>query len=291
MTPAPTRRLLIAASIGAAVALPARAQQAGPEAALAALEARHGGRLGVAAFDTGSGRSIRYRATERFAMCSTHKFLTAAAILALVDQGHLTMDRHVPYSRADLLEYAPVTRKNAGAGFMTVDTLCAAAIEWSDNTAANLLLGLIGGPAGWTRYARAIGDTVSRLDRTEPTLNTAIPGDPRDTTTPEAMVRNLQAVLLGKALSDVSRKHLQAMMLDSKITADLLQAGMPDGWRVGDKSGSGDHGARNDIGIILRPQGPPILASVYYTGSTESEVSRDHVIAQVGQIIVKAVGR
>ncbi len=292
MTRAPTRRSLVAA-VGAALALPAQAQpsaNAWARHALAALEAQHGGRLGVVSVDTGSGRSIRYRAAERFAMCSTHKFLTTAAALALVDQGGLALDRRVPYGRADLLEYAPVTRKNVDAGFMTVDALCAAAIEWSDNTAANLLLGLVGGPAGWTRYARAIGDTVSRLDRTELALNAAVPGDPRDTTTPAAMACNLQAVLRGQALSDASRSRLQAMMLGSKVTADLLQAGLPNGWRVGDKSGSGGHGTRNDVGIILPPEAAPILAAVYYTGTTEPISVTDHVIAEVGRIIVKSVG-
>ena len=137
-------------------------------AALEALEARNGGRLGVVALDTGSGRRIDYRAEERFAMCSTHKFLSAAAVLTMVDQGHMKLDRRVPFGPADLLEYAPIARKNVDAGLMTVDALCEAAIEWSDNTAGNLLLGLIGGPTGWTRYARSIGDTTSRLDRIEP---------------------------------------------------------------------------------------------------------------------------
>jgi beta-lactamase class A len=294
MTIALARRSLVAASIGVTLcrALPARARaareaEARAQRAVAALEARRGGRLGVAALDTGSGRTISHRAAERFAMCSTHKFLTAAAILAMVDQGHMTLDRPILYGRADLLEYAPIARKNVDAGFMTVDALCAAAIEWSDNTAENLLLGLIGGPAGWTRYARSIGDTISRLDRTEPTLNTAIPGDPRDTTTPEVMVRDLNALLLGEVLSDASCTCIENWMLGSTITGDLLRAGVPNGWRVGDKSGSGERGTRNDIAIIMPPQGAPILAAVFYTESTEPMPSRDHVIAEVGQIIAK----
>ncbi len=223
-------------------------------------------------------------------MCSTHKVLTAAAILTMVDQGHTALDQRVPYGRADLLDYAPVARRNADAGFMTVDALCAAAVGWSDNTAANLLLGLIGGPAGWTHYARSIGDTISRLDRIEPALNTAIPGDPRDTTTPEAMARDLNAVLLGKVLSDASRGRLESWMFGSTINGNLLRAGLPSGWRAGDKSGSGEHGTRNDIGIILSPRATQILESVYYTESTEPVSSREQVIAGVGQIIAQAFG-
>jgi beta-lactamase class A len=181
MTLTLTRRSIAATAFGAALcgALPARAQNAAADprseahlaqaqAAIRSLEARNGGRLGVVAVHTGSGGRISYRGDERFAMCSTHKFLTAAAVLAMVDRGEITLTQHVSYGHADLLDYAPVTRKNVDTGFMTVDGLCAAAIEWSDNTAENLLLKLIGGPPGWTRYARSIGDTVSRLDRFEP---------------------------------------------------------------------------------------------------------------------------
>jgi beta-lactamase class A len=173
---------------------------------------------------------------------------------------------------------------------MTVDALCEAAIEWSDNTAGNLLLGLIGGPTGWTRYARSIGDTTSRLDRIEPELNTAIPGDPRDTTTPGAMVRDLDVVLLGKALSDASRVQVENWLLDSKITGNLLHAGLPNGWHVGDKSGSGERGSRNDIAIIMPPEAAPILAAVFYTESAEPLPVREKVIAETGRIIAQTFG-
>ena len=296
-----TRRSLVALGIGATVCriLPVQAQAtpSTPDAlisetlsGLAALEARHGGRLGVVALDTASGRRVGHRADERFAMCSTHKFVSAAAILTRVDQGQLSLDRRVPYSKADLLSYAPITKEHVDTGFMTVEDLCAAAIVWSDNTAANLLLALLDGPAGWTRHVRSLGDTISRLDRTEPDLNSAIPGDARDTTTPDAMIHNLDAVLLGKSLSDASRAKLEGWMFAGKITATLLHAGLPDGWSVGDKSGAGDHGTRNDIGIIKPPRGAPILATVYYTESAEPMASREQVIAEVGRIIANTFG-
>ena len=263
---------------------------AATEAALTALEAAHGGRLGVAAFDADSGRRLGYRAAETFPMCSTHKFLSAAAVLALVDRGERHLDQPVPYSAADLLSYAPITRAHVADGSMTLGALCAAALQWSDNTAANLLLTQIGGPAGWTRYARSVGDTVSRLDRTEPTLNTAIPGDLRDTTTPNAMLGDLRAVLIGDALSEASRQTLEAWMLGGTITGPLLKAGVPKDWRVADKSGSGDHGTRNDIGILLRPHAPPILAAVYYTNSPAPTADQNAVIAAVARIIATRFG-
>lgn len=257
-------------------------------AELSALEAKNGGRLGVSALDTGSNRRLSYRADERFAMCSTHKFITVSAILKMVDLGTIKIDEHIHYSNADILSYAPITRQHLKTGFMTVGALCQAAIEWSDNTAANLLLGLIGGPSGWTRFARSIGDDVSRLDRTEPTLNTATPGDPRDTTSPAMMAHDLDSILLRNILSGPSRQLLTDWMLDNQITNSLLRAGMPKGWRVADKSGSGDNGTRNDVGLILPPlPRRPIIAAVYYTNSREAAHLRDALIAKTGQIIAQ----
>lgn len=224
-------------------------------------------------------------------MCSTSKLLTAAAILSWVERGELRLDRRVPFGPADLLEYAPITRAHAGVGAMTVGDLCAAAIQWSDNTAANLLLPLIGGPSGWTAYVRSIGDTASRLDRTEPAMNAATPGDPRDTTTPLAMLGDLDTLLLGGgALTAASSARLRAWLLGSRVTGHLLAAGVPLGWRVGDKSGAGDNGTRNDVGILLRPAGAPILIVVFLTGAAGGRGSQDAVIAEVGRTVVAAFG-
>jgi beta-lactamase class A len=283
-----SRRSLIVARAGAALASigSAHAKTGAPDD-LAALEAERGGRLGVSVLDTGTQRRLDYRADERFAMRSTHKFLTVAAILEQVDKGAISLDRKVAFTRTDLLSYAPIAKRHVDAGFMTVEALAAATTAWSDNTADNLLLALIGGPAGWTRYARSLGDDVSRLDRIESALNSAIPGDPRDTTTPAAMVRNLDRVLLGKALSDASRKRLEGWMFDSTITDTLLRAGMPEGWRVADKSGAGENGTRNDIGMITRPDAAPLLAAVYYTQAPGDMAAHDHVLAEVGLIIAR----
>jgi beta-lactamase class A len=284
-----SRRSLIAAGVGTAVASVGSARaKAGVVDDLAALETQRGGRLGVSVLDTGTHQRLDYRADERFAMCSTHKFLTVAAILEQVDRGAISLDRKVAFTRADLLPYAPVTKQHVDTGVMTVEALAAATTAWSDNTADNLLLALMGGPAGWTRYARSLGDSVSRLDRIESDLNSAIPGDPRDTTSPAAMVRNLDVVLLGKALSDASRMRLETWMFDSTITGTLLRAGMPEGWRVADKSGAGANGTRNDIGLITRPGAAPLLAAVYYTQAPGDMAAQDRVLADAGRIIARA---
>ncbi|WP_108473035.1 class A beta-lactamase [Rhodanobacter thiooxydans] len=255
-------------------------------ARLVALERRHGGRLGVAVLDTGSGRRIGHRVDERFAMCSTFKLLAAAAVLARVDRGVERLERRVVFDKDALVTYSPVTSHRVGAPGMTMAELCHAAITMSDNTAGNLLLHSLGGPAGWTAYARSLGDGVSRLDRIETELNEARPGDPRDTTTPAAMLANLHALLLGTALSDASRGQL-AGWLRANTTGDArLRAGVPAGWRVGDKTGSGNHAATNDVAIIWPPQRKPLLVAAYYAESTADADARNVVLAEVGRIAV-----
>src|SRR5215813_10801774 len=171
------------------------------------IEQRTGARIGVAAIDTGSGKRVDYRSGERYPMCSTFKFLAAAAVLKRVDEGKEKLDRFISYTANDILEYAPVTKAHLNDGGMTLGALCAAAIEQSDNTAGNLLLDAIGGPVGLTNFASSIGDEITRLDRKEPDLNSAIPGDERDTTTPAAMCADMQRLLLGSSLSESSRQH------------------------------------------------------------------------------------
>jgi len=255
------------------------------EERIAAIEARLGGRLGVAALDTASGRRIEHRGAERFPMCSTFKFLAAAAVLKRVDEKQDTLDRRIAYGQSDLLDYAPVTRQHLQEGGMSLSALCAAAIEYSDNTAANLLLGVIGGPGAITRYAASLGDGVTRLDRMEPILGEALPGDERDTTSPAAMLGNLQAILLGKALSAASRQTLEDWLVANTTGTRKLRAGLPAGWRVGDKTGSGDYGTTNDIAILWPPGRPPILVTAYFTGSTAPAAEREAALADVGRIV------
>lgn len=252
------------------------------EPKLASIERISGGRLGVAVLDIASGQRFGYRADERFPMCSTFKVLAVGAVLKRIDEGSENLNRVVHYTRGDVLEYAPVARLHVASG-MTVADLCEAAITLSDNTAANLLLKTIGGPAGVTAFARSLGDNMTRLDRTEPTLNAAIPGDPRDTSTPMWMLRDLQKLALGSMLSPASRKRLVAWLLACKTGKGKLRAGLPSGWKVGDKTGSGDRGTSNDLAIAWPGEHGPVLLAVYLTGTTVDRKQQDAAIAAVGR--------
>jgi beta-lactamase class A len=283
-----TRRALSQSLLAAPLILPLGAAKAWAEPDLAAIERRLGGRLGVAARST-DRVLVRHRADERFPLCSTFKVLAAAAVLARVDAGSEDLDQTVTYGAGDLLSYAPVTRKTLEAGGGTarisVSELCAAALEWSDNTAANLLLARLGGPEGLTAWLRATGDPLTRLDRTEPTLNSAIPGDPRDTTSPEAMRATLDRLLLGSVLSAPSRERLEGLMVACHTGARRLRAGLPKDWTVGDKTGSGDNGSVNDVAILRPPGRAPVTAAVYVTGSTAPAEVYDAAWAEIGRLI------
>jgi beta-lactamase class A len=223
-------------------------------------------------------------------MCSTFKLLAAAAILGRVDAGKERLDRRIAYAKSDLVTYSPVTEKHVDSG-MTLAALCEAAITVSDNTAANLLLAGLGRPDGVTAFARALGDTITRLDRNEPTLNEATPGDPRDTTTPAAMLANIRALVLGDALSPPSRDQLKAWLLANKTGDGRLRAGLPGDWAIGDKTGSGEFGTTNDVGIIWPPGRAPIVVTIYFTETRAALEQRIAVLASVGRAIADAVIR
>jgi beta-lactamase class A len=249
-----------------------------------ALEREHGGRLGVSILDTQTGRRIQHRAGERFLMCSTFKWLAAAAVLARVDRGTERLDRRVVFGKEVLLDYAPVTSKHVGAPGMSVADLCAAAVTLSDNTAANLLLASMGGPTAVTAFTRSLGDQTTRLDRTEPDLNVGSPGDIRDTTTSDAMLADLHRVLLGDRLSVGSRDLLLQWLRGCTTGLDALRAGLSANWTAGDKTGSGSHGETNDVAIIWPPQRKPLLVTAYYAGSHAEPAERKAVLAAVGRI-------
>jgi beta-lactamase class A len=253
-------------------------------ARLAALERRHGGRLGVAVLDTGNGRRIAHRADERFLMCSTCKLPIVAAVLARVDRGAEQLGRRVVFDKSALLSHAPICERRVGAPGMTVAELCHAAITVSDNTAANLLLASLGGPAAVTAYARSLGDDATRLDRDEPKLNLASPDGLLDTTTPRAMLADLQTLLLGQALSGASRRQLIAWLCASTTGLHMLRAGIPPAWRVGDKTGRGPRLETNDIAIVWPPGRLPLLVTAYYAESRATDAECVAVLAEVGRI-------
>jgi len=252
---------------------------------LGTLERQSGGRLGVAVTDTRTSTTAGHRLTGRFPMCSTFKVLACSAVLARVDQGRDTLDQPIAYVRGDLVAYSPITGAQVAQGHLSLGDLCAAGISFSDNTAANLILRHLGGPQAVTAFARQIGDRITRLDRTETTLNTAIPGDPRDTTTPAAMVANLHRLLVRDVLSPASRAQLLSWMRANTTGNARLRAGVPQGWRVGDKTGSGDHGTVNDVAILEPPGREPVLACVYLTQCPLPMDRANAIIAQVGAAV------
>lgn len=248
------------------------------------IESASGGRLGVAIRDTGSGAEFLHRADDRFPMTSTIKTLLAAAVLARVDAGQEQLGRRIAVQAADIVPYAPVTQQRVGTD-ISVAELCDATVAISDNSAANLLLRTLGGPARLTAWIRTLGDDVTRLDRIEPELNSAVAGDLRDTTTPRAMLRTVERLVLGNALSPASREQLTAWLLGNKVGATRLRAGLPASWRIADKTGAGANGTNNDVGVVWPPGHAPVLVAAYLTGSTADGPGRDRAIADVARLV------
>ncbi|MFH0129337.1 class A beta-lactamase [Variovorax sp. VaC1] len=287
------RTLLLAASVlplaGACTAWSQKGPQSSAEAQLAALESASGGRLGVVAFNTASGARVQHRAHERFPFCSTFKLMLSAAILERSAKDASLFTRRVNYSKGDLVSYSPVTEKNVATG-MTVAELCAATAQYSDNGAANLLLKILGGPPALTAFARSIGDQTFRLDRWETELNTAIPGDLRDTTTPAAMADSVQRLVLGDALGSAQREQLRTWLLGNTTSKERFLAGVPADWKVGDKTGSGDYGTTNDIGVLWPPAGAaPLVVTVYLTFPQKDAKGRNDVVASATRIVGTAL--
>jgi beta-lactamase class A len=296
-----TRRSVLTAIMGAALtgcgtaATPATAPTSAPPPSaappddpdLVALERRFGGRIGVHALDTGNGATVSHRGGERFLMASTAKLPLAAAVLDRAATEPALLDRLVRYGPEELLEYAPVTTQNVATG-MTVADLCEAALTVSDNTAANLLLELLGGPAAVTAFARGLGDATTRFDRSEPELNvSAGPDDERDTTTPAAIVGSIRAVTLGDGLQPAGREQLTAWLVANTTGDATIRAGVPAGWMVGDKTGTGEQGERNDVGIVLPPDRAPLVLAVYTDPDDPDSTAGNATIAEATAIAVR----
>ncbi|HDT0110656.1 TPA: class A beta-lactamase [Klebsiella pneumoniae subsp. pneumoniae] len=248
-----------------------------------------GARVGFSAYDVESDQHWEYHADQRFAMSSTFKTLACAALLQRVDAGQENLDRKVSFSESDLVTYSPVTEKYAGGQALSLSDLCEAALTMSDNTAANLILRVLGGPAQVTSFARGLGDGVTRLDRWETELNEAAPGDQRDTTTPNAMVKNLQSLLLGDALSVKSRDQLRDWLERNQVADGLFRAVVPEGWIVADRTGAGGFGSRSITAIIWPPERQPIIVALYLTETEASFSKRNDAIAEIGRALILTV--
>lgn len=249
------------------------------------LERESGGRLGVTLLDTGSGTRSGHRSDERFPLCSTFKVLLAAAVLRGVDSGQENLTRRVRFGAEAILEHAPVTKTGVGGDGMSLAELCDATMTFSDNTAANLLLTAIGGPAALTAFVKSLGDDATRLDRTEPALNEALPGDLRDTTTPNAMASTLSTLTLGEALSPASRTQLVAWLVGSKTGDARLRAGLPRSWRVGERTGTGERGTANNVAVVWPEGRPPVIVTAYLTEATVNRTQQSAVLAGVGRAV------
>jgi beta-lactamase class A len=278
----PNRRVFLAAA-ASAFATPVWAEP--PVPALSAYERACGGRIGVYARNLKSGAVLAWRADERFVMCSTFKASLAALVLARVDRREDRLDALVRYGPADLQPYAPVAKAGLAKGALSVGELCKGAVELSDNTCANLLLARVGGPAALTAFWRACGDRISRLDHNEPLLNRSPPGDPHDTTTPKAMAENVRRFLLGDVLAPGSRAQLTDWMVRCQTGANRLRAGLPAGWRIGDKTGNNGADAAGDIAIAWPRPDAAIVMAVYTQGGKPAPAQLATAFAEVGRAV------
>ncbi|GGX94083.1 class A beta-lactamase [Massilia dura] len=283
-----TRRTLLLA----AAAVPLSPSFALAATGFDAIEYDLDGRLGVAVIDTATGKVAGNRLDERFPMCSTFKAILAAQALARDAREPGFIGRRLRYAKTDLVSHSPVTGRHV-AGGMTVAELCAATVQHSDNTAANVLMDELGGPAALTAFARTIGDTAFRLDRRETALNSAIPGDERDTTTPLAMARTLQKLVIGDALPAPQRLQLKDWLVgnttgDNRIRA-AVREGLQAGWQVGDKTGTGAYGVTNDIGVVFPPDRAPLVVVVFTHQRAKDADSRDDIVAAAARAALAAV--
>jgi beta-lactamase class A len=280
-----SRRSLVGLIVAAASASPSRAASA--QRTLKAIHERTGGRLGVHVLDSQSGRRIGYDDKSRYAMASTFKLSLAAALLWQVDRGAFPLSRALPIRREDVIHHSPAVAAKlaAGAADMSIQELCAAIVVDSDNAAANLLLKGIGGPPALTQFLRGIGDDVTRLDRLEPDLNANAPGDERDTTTPRAMVDSMLRIFTQDVLTVPSRAMLIDWMVQSRTGTDRVRAGLPRGWQSGDKTGTGQNGAVNDLVITYPPGRRPILMAVYMSESKLDTKALNAAHAEIGALV------
>ena len=281
------RRLVVVLSLSLLSVAPAHAEdrEVRLEQTIRTLESDLDARIGVLIRDTGSGWQWGYRENERFLMTSTFKSILCGAVLERADDDLLSLKEEIPVHEEDIMDYAPVTEATAG-GTMTVAELCFATLDMSDNTAANLLIDRLGGPQEVTAFVRSIGDNVTRLDRTEPDLNIFDPADPRDTTSPAAMLATWDAMLLGDVLSPSSRSQLHDWMSHGGVTAGLLRASVPDGWIVADKSGAGDGFTRNLVAMVTPPNHAPWLVAIYVSDTPADFAARNEAVTEIGTDIV-----
>ena len=290
------KRFLVGVCVGVMIALSfflltfsSNAEENNVIATVQQTEASLNARVGIAVYDKETEQNWQYHADDRFPMNSTFKTLACAALLAHVDAGQEKLERIIIFDESELVSYSPVTKTRVGVPGMSLDELCEATMSMSDNSAANFILEAIGGPEALTQFMRSIGDKITRLDRWETDLNEAVPGDERDTTTPNAMAMTPEQLILDKTLSLESRQKLEKWLKGNKVGDDLFRAEVPCAWEIGDRTGAGGYGSRSIAAIMWPPQREPIIAAVYITETEASFKDRNAAIAKIGEVIVKAV--
>ncbi|AIG77994.1 beta-lactamase [Amycolatopsis japonica] len=295
--PAVTRRALLGMAVLASLAACTRANPPAPSPPppppsttrqfhdrLMELENKFDARLGVYALDTGGGGTVEHRADERFAFCSTFKGVATAAVLQRNPLSHL--ETRVSYSRDDLMKHAPVTERHVATG-MTIRQLCDAAVRFSDGTAGNLLLRDLGGPAALTAFTRGLGDTVTRMDRVEPAITEATPGDLRDTTTPRAFAADYREIVLGDTLTAEKRDFLRDLLQRTVTGAGRIRAGLPSGWTIAGKTGTGEYGTLNDIAVLWPPGKAPIVLAVMSSKPAKDAPYDEALLAEAAKYVVE----
>ncbi|WP_416960952.1 class A beta-lactamase [Streptomyces sp. Agncl-13] len=291
-----TRRTLLTAGAATAATLlagasPAQASDSTDSTArLRALEEQHSARVGVFAHHLGTKKTVVHRADELFPMCSVFKTLAAAAVLRDLDRHGEVLYKVVYYTEADLVDGSDQTRAHLADG-MTVEQLADVAIRYSDNGAGNLILRELGGPTAVTRFARSLGDRVTRLDRWETELNSAEPDRITDTTSPRAIAGLYGKLVLGDALRRPDRDRLTAWLLNNTTSAARFRAGLPATWTIADKTGSGDYGTANDVGIAWTEAGDPVVLAVLTTKPTLPDAPYDNqLVADTARLVAEAIG-
>ncbi len=255
--------------------------------ALAELERREGARIGVFALDTGSGRVVGHRADERFPFASTIKAMAAGVAFRRASAEQLA--RVVQIEPSDVVRWSPLVEDHVDMG-LSLQALVNASLQWSDNAAVNLVVDELGGSEQFERELRALGDRVTSIDRPEPDLNEAVPGDTRDTTTPRAIGQNLRRLVLGDVLTPRRRELLRSMMLANTTGDRTIRAGVPQSWTVADKTGTAGYGTRNDVAVAWPPRGKPVVLAVYTTHPSSSDAPPDDaLVAEATRIAVKAL--
>ena len=282
--------MLLLAATGCSLSAYAAFDQQTLKSQFETLENKSGGRLGVTVIDTSDGSTYSWRGNERFPLCSTSKVMAVAAILKKNESDPALLDKKIHINKSDMVNYNPITQKHIGSS-MTVAELSAAALQYSDNAAMNKLLAYLGGPQQATQFARTTGDKAFRLDRKEPELNTAMPGDARDTTTPSAMADTLRKLVLGTALKEEQRTRLSEWMKGNTTGVNSIKAGLPADWIVADKTGSGDYGTTNDIAVIWPKHHAPIVLTTYFTQPVKDATARKDVLASAAKLVADAISK